>query len=70
MKVFQYKKRVETANSPIMNQYAGSFHTRGQRRETSLCGLMKSTTSANPTVVGIIILFCVCSYIEVLEDGR
>jgi len=25
-----YNKRVETANSPIMNQYAGSFHTWGQ----------------------------------------
>ena len=23
-----YNKRVETANSPIMNHYAGSFHTR------------------------------------------
>ena len=30
-----YNKRVETANSPIMNQYAGSFHTRGRRRETN-----------------------------------
>ena len=30
-----YNKRVETANSLIMNQYAGSFHMRGRRRETN-----------------------------------
>ena len=31
-----YNKRVETAHSPIMNQYAGSFHMRRQRRETNI----------------------------------
>ena len=30
-----YNIEVETANSPIMNQYAGSFHTHGWRRETN-----------------------------------
>jgi len=30
-----YTKRVETTNSPIMNQYAGSFHNRGRQRETN-----------------------------------
>ena len=30
-----YNIEVETANSPIMNQYVGSFHTHGWRRETN-----------------------------------
>ena len=30
-----YNKRVETANSPIMNQYAGIVFTCGWRRETN-----------------------------------
>ena len=31
-----YNKRVKTANSPIMNQYVGSFLTRGRRETNNL----------------------------------
>ena len=46
-----YNKRVKSSNSPLMNQYAGGFHTRGRRWETNnlvcvalrLCRLTKYT---------------------------
>ena len=50
---YLYNIEVETANLPIMNQYAGSFHTRGRRRETN-----------NPVCVALPCLVTLPGYLE------
>ena len=63
-----YTKKVEIANSPIMNQYAGSFTTVGaDEKLSSLCGL--SVQCRSGTYI-ILLCFQKWSYLEVCAGGR